>query len=148
METNCSITLYNKYIDKTTTKEYYKKTVIQKANWQGGKESSMATTTTGKGVLNVVDSINVFIPFINNFSGKAYIEPKAWLKLADNVRDNYFTFQQTDFIVQGECAFEFVPTTNPINNLTNNYDNVITVMSAIVNNNGSKYMQHYTIGGK
>ena len=148
MQTNCSITLYNKYIDKITTKECYEKTIIEKANWQGGKESSMATTTTGKGVLNVVDSINVFIPFVNGFSGKAYIEPKAWLKLADNVRDNYFTLQQTDFIVQGECAFEFVPTTNPITNLTSNYDNVTTIMSAIPNINGSKHMWHYVIEGK
>ncbi len=148
MQTNCSITLYNKYIDKTTTKECYKKTIIEKANWQGGTQSSMATTTTGKGVLNVVDSINIFIPFVNNFSDKAYIEPKAWLKLADVDRDKYFTFQQTDFIVKGECTFEFVPTTSPITNLTSNYDNVITIMSAIKNDNGSKYMGHWQIGGK
>ena len=139
MQTNCSITLYNKYVEKATGKELYKKTVIEKANWQGGKESSMATTTTGKGVLSVVDAINIFIPFMNNFNGKAYIETKAWLKLADVDRDKYFTFQQTDFIAQGICSFEFIPTTNLITNLTNNYDNVITVMSAIANKNGSKY---------
>lgn len=148
MEKNCSITLYNKYTDRTTLKECYKKTIIEKANWQGGKESSMATTSTGKGVLNVVDAINVFIPFVNNFSGKAYIEPKAWLKLADVDRDKYFTFQSTDFMVKGECNFDFIPTTNPITNLISNYDNVITIMSTIVNNNGSKYMKHYAIGGK
>lgn len=148
MQTNCSITLYNKYIDKTTTKECYKKTIIEKANWQGGSQSSMATTTTGKGVLNVVDSINIFIPFINNFSSKTYIEPKAWNKLLDIDRDNFFTFQQTDFIVKGVCSFEFVPVTNLIGNLTKDYDNVITIMSAIVNDNGSKYMKHYSVGGK
>ena len=146
MITNCSITLYNKYTDKTTLKEMYKRTVIKKANWQGEKESSMATTTTGKGVLNVVDSTNVYIPMINEFENKAYIEPKKWSKLLDSERNNYFTFQEADRIVKGECDF-IQSALNPITNLSS-YDNVISVMSIGINDYGSKTLNHFKIGGK
>lgn len=148
MVTNCSITLYNKYTDRTTLKECYKKTIIQKANWQGQKVAGVSTTETGKGVLNIADSINIFIPLINNFSGKTYIEPELWLLLADVDRDKHFTFQSLDRIAKGVCSYEFVPTTNPITNLDSKYANVASIMSAIINDNGSKSMQHYQIGGK
>jgi len=147
MLTNCSITVYNKYIDKITLKECYKKTIIQKANWQGQKVAGVSTTETGKGVLSIADSINIFIPFINSFSNKTYLSPKAWNDVNLVNRDNYFTFQATDRIVKGECAFEFVPTTNPITNL-DKLDNVVSVMSIIINDNGSKALRHYQLGAK
>lgn len=147
MITNCSITLYNKYTDKTTLKEMYKRTVIQKANWQGEKVAGVSTTETGKGVLNVADSINISIPMINNdFEGKAYIEPKKWLKLTDAEKDNYFTFQATDRIVKGEC--DFMPTATLLITELSKYDNAISIMSIKINDYGSNSLQHYKIGGK
>jgi hypothetical protein len=155
MKTNCSITLYNKYTDKTTLKTLYKKTVIKKdtpitgANWQGYNiQATISSAESSKGIVGMTSAINIFIPHNNNFSGKSYIDPKAWLLLADADRDKYFTFQELDYIVKGECNFEFDATTNPITNLPKLNDNVISVMSAINNDNGSDRMKHYMIGGK
>lgn len=152
MLTETSITLYNKYVEKATGKELYKRTFIEKtsnktgATWQGQKITGVSTTETGKGVLNVADSINIRIPLINNFEGKSYIEPKAWLKLTDLEKDNYFTFQSLDRIVKGECNF-IVTSTNPITNLSS-YDNIVTIMSIKINDFGSKMLNHYALGGK
>lgn len=146
MKTNCSITLYNKYTDRTTLKESYKKTIIKFAMWQGDEIATVSSAETGKGVLNVTDEMKIYIPMVNDFQGKAYIEPKAWFKLNDSERDNYFTFQQTDRIVKGEC--DFIPdSTRPITSL-NNYDNAISIMSIKINDFGSKSLRHYALGGK
>ena len=149
MKTNCSITIYNKFANKTTLKEEYKKTIINRAMWQDKKISAVSSTETGKGVLNSADEINIYIPLSNNdFGNKQYIEPKAWLLLADADRDKYFTFQKLDFAVKGECSYEFNSVTNPIANLTKNYDNVCSIMSTKTNDFGSLALRHYAISGK
>ena len=149
MKTNCSITIYNKFVNKTTLKEEYKKTIINRAMWQSKQISGVSTTETGKGVLNSADEIKVFIPISNNdFGNKQYIEPKAWLLLADADRDKYFTFQKLDFAVKGECSYEFNSVTNPIANLSKNYDNVCSIMSTKTNDFGSLALRHYALSGK
>lgn len=155
MKTNCSITLYNKYTEKSTQKTLYKKTVIKKinaitgANWQGQPfVATVNSAESSKGVVNIVSSINVFIPMINNLSGKSYIDPIAWRGLADIDRDKYFTFQEQDYIAKGECDFKDNANMNEIPSLSKTKDNVITIMSAIVNDNGSPRMRHFMIGGK
>jgi hypothetical protein len=149
MKTNCSITLYNKFTNKTTTKEEYKKTVIKRAMWQNKQLAAVSTTESGKGALNSADIFNIYIPLSNNdFGNKKYIEPNAWNKLSDADKDKYFTFQKLDFAVKGECSFEFNAITNPITNLSKNFDNVCSIMSTKVNDFGSSALSHYEIGGK
>jgi hypothetical protein len=150
MKTNCNVTLYNKY--SIGDKACYKKTIIKGANWQGSKVQAFSNTETGKGTLNSADVINIFIPFTSKFEGntptetKTYIDPKSWAKLSETDKDKYFTFSNTDFIVKGECAFDW-GLTNPITNLTK-IDNVATIMSVVINDNGSMAMRHYQLGGK
>lgn len=144
MKTNCNVTLYNKH--SIGDKIYYKKTIIKGANWQSSKVQAFSNTETGKGTLNSADVINIFIPFLANFEGKTYLEPKSWIKLSETDKDKYFTFSNTDFIVKGECAFDW-SLTNPITNLTK-LDNVATIISIIINDNGSMAMRHYQLGGK
>lgn len=149
MITNCSITLYNKYIDKSTQKVMYKKTIIKKANWQGQPiVATISSAESAKGVVGMTSSINVFIPFINDFSNKTYIAPKEWSYLADADRDKYFTFQELDYMVKGECDIADNTTLVNIPNLIKAKDNVITIMSVIPNDNGSPRMCHWQIGGK
>jgi hypothetical protein len=114
--------------------------------WQGEKVAGVSTTETGKGVLNVADAINVYIPMGSDFEGKAYIEPKAWNKLNDTERDNYFTFQSTDRLVKGKCDF-VTDATHLITGLSS-YDNAISIMSIKINDFGSKNLNHYCLGGK
>ena len=152
MLTETTITIYNKYINKTTLKECYKKTVITKdslktgSTWHGEKLATVSTTETSKGTINIADTINIRIPVINNFNGKTYINPKDWLRLADTDRDKYFTFQTGDRAVKGECPYEFSDT-SPITQL-DAYDNVVSIMSVKINDFGSRMLQHYALGGK
>lgn len=141
-----SITLYNKY--KVGTKELYSKTIIKNATWHGGIESTVSTTETSKGTVNMAKAINIRIPiFNNNFGGKTYIDEKAWNKLSESDKlNNYFTMQEGDRVVKGECAYVYSPTTL-ITDLSN-YDNVISIMAYKVNNFGSKSLQHFFVGGK
>lgn len=141
-----SITLYNKY--KVGTKEMYSKTVIKNATWHGGIQSSVTTDSTSKGQINMAKDIKIRIPIYNNkFGGKTYIEEKAWAKLSESDKlNNYFTMQEGDRVVKGECAYTYSPTTL-ITDL-NNIDDVVSIMAYKVNNYGSKFLQHYYIGGK
>jgi hypothetical protein len=147
MKSNCSVTIYNQYTSGAGKKSY-KKTIIKFANWQGKEIATASSAESTKGMLNIASETNVFIPFINDFQGKTYVDPKSWdTRALDADRDKYFTFQQTDRIVKGVCSYEFDAVNNPITKL-DTFDNVVTIMSAIVNDNGSLRMQHYQIGGK
>lgn len=141
MITNSDITLYNSYVDDMEVTRW-KKTIIREVNWQGAVNKTIANNT-----LQSADSINVYIPFLSDFSGKEYRDYKSWLKLSEEDKDKYFTFKETDRIVKGICDFEFTGS-NTVKMLDNNYDNVITIMSIIENDNGSPNMQHWGIGGK
>lgn len=140
MITNCSITIYNHYSD-SLGKVWYKRTVIQKANWQATQTKIIVNN-----VLQSADSINIFIPYINNFDGKTFLDSKAWLKLSEVEKDNYFTFMATDRIVKGECSFVFDPTSKIA--ILDSMDNVATIMSIINNDNGSMSMRHFQLGAK
>lgn len=146
MERDSAITLYNKY--KVGTKEMYAKTIIKNATWRGGIESTVTTDQSSKGQVNMAKDIKIRIPIYNNdFGGKTYIEEKAWAKLSESDKlNNYFTMQEGDRVVKGECAYTYSPTTL-ITDL-NNIDDVISIMAYKVNNYGSKILQHFLIGGK
>lgn len=141
MMTNADITLYNSYVDDLERTKY-KKTIIKGVNWQG-----TVTKTIVNNVLQSADSINIYIPFLADFSGKAYLEPKSWLKLTEAEKDLYFTFKATDRIVKGQCSFEFTGTAT-VKNLDNSYDNVVTIMSVVKNESKNPSMNHFMIGGK
>ncbi|OOM17218.1 hypothetical protein CLSAB_19380 [Clostridium saccharobutylicum] len=146
MLTETTITLYNQYITKDGKKPYAK-AVIERATWHGETVETISTTETSKGSLFVADTVNIRIPiYNNNFGGKSYIEPKAWIKLSDADRPKYFTIQLNDRVVKGICAYEYSEL-NPITNL-DKLDNVATILSKKVNNFGSNFMQHYRIVGK
>lgn len=140
MLTNCDVTLYNNYKD-SMEKVHFKKTVIKSANWQPNQ-----TKTIVNNVLVSADSINIFIPFNADFEGKTYLEPKAWSKLSETDKDKYFTFAATDRIVKGISSYEW-SLTNTITNL-DKMDNVATIMSIVVNDNGSNRLRHFQLGAK
>jgi len=147
MQTETSITIYNKY--GPSSNPSYKKTVIKNATWRDHVLETISTTQTSSGILNVAKDIKIRVPiFNNNFQNKTYIDPKLWSKSSlDTTRDNYFTIQENDYVVKGECDYDF-SSTNPITNLTNNYADVVSIISKKVNNYGSKVLQHFFIGGK
>lgn len=139
MQTNCNITLYNKYIDPTTRAEKYQRTVINNVMWQGAKASSAAS-----GGLLASNTANIFIPFA---LGTQYKDAQTWLALVS--KTGYWTLQEGDVIVKTAVTDEI--TTSPVFTLTNlkaKYANVVIVTSVDLADYGSPDMQHWQIGAK
>lgn len=130
---NADITIYNKYINKTTGIEAYQRTVITGVHWQGKKTSTVSTN----GLL-VADSVLLIIDRLDN-----YVLPKAFKKLTDIQRPNFFTFGIGDKIVKGNIDFE-ITGVNPyrIANLESAYDEVINIVSVLPCSN------HFEVEGK
>ncbi len=137
MKTNTRATLYNHYTDKEG-KTVYKRTVINSVNWQKQQKTNVAD----KGLLSA-DQINVFIPFNADFEGKEYIGPKEFRRLSEEEKDKYFTFDNDDYIVKGEIEEEVT-----VADIKKKYDNVVTIISVLICDNGSPSIRHFEIGGK
>lgn len=129
---NATITVYNKYYDKTLERDCYKKTVIENVDWQEKQEGSIKE----KGLV-LDSSIKIFIDKLDN-----YISPKSFRRLGPEERENYFTLDIGDLIVKGEVDFEITgqkPFT--IKNLEQNYD-VVSILAV------SKFSNHFEVGCK
>lgn len=137
MRTNSTATLYNHYTDKEG-RAFYKRTLITSVNWQ----EQQKTTVTEKGLLSA-NQINVFIPFNADFEGKEYIGPKEYRRLSEEDKDKFFTFDNDDYIVKGQTD-----ETVTVADLKKKYDNVATIISVLICNNGSPAVKHYEIGAK
>lgn len=144
MLTNADITLYNSYYSKDSELIKYKRTYIRGVNFQDTK----ATKLTDKGLLSA-DTAKVFIPFTADAGGKQYIKPKAYKRLNDAEKDNYFTFNNDDKIVKGIIDFELTgEKPNNLKYLENMFDDVYNIISIATNENGSLSMQHWEVGCK
>ena len=137
MKTNTRATLYNHYTDKEG-RTAYKKTVINSVNWQKQQNTNVAD----KGLLSA-DQTNVFIPFNADFEGKEYMGPKEFRRLSEEEKDKYFTFDNDDYIVKGEIEEEVT-----VADIKKKYDNVATIISVLICDNGSPSIRHFEIGGK
>lgn len=117
---NSSITIYNKYYDKTTGYDKYQKTIITKVNWQSKRN---ATLTSADGLL-IQDSVLIFIDKL-----EGYVSPRVFKLLSDIERPNHFTYGIGDKIVKGEIDFT-ITGIKPYSlaNLEKGYDNVVTIM--------------------
>lgn len=132
---NTSITLYNKYYSNEGDIYKYQRTVIKDVNWQGKRN----TKVSDKGLLSA-DSVVIFIA---RQCDKKYIGPKAFQRLSDTERINYFTFQIDDKIVKGEIDFEITGVKpNNIKYIEDYYDDVINIISI------SDWSNRWEIGGK
>lgn len=138
MRTNSTATLYNHYTDKETERTVYKRTVITSVNWQEVQK----TNVTDKGLVSA-DQINIFIPFNADFEGKEYISPKEYKRLSDKDKEKYFTLNNNDYIVKGEISEDV-----PIEKIKQSYDNVSTIISVLICDNGSPSIRHFEVGGK
>ena len=143
MVTNADITLYNAYQDNDYIR--YKRTYIYGVNWQ----DKQAVSVDSKG-LNSADTLNIYISFSATVSdGKKYISPKAFERLTNLEKDNYFTFKADDKVVRGIIDFEVTgEKPNTIATLEHSYDDVLNIISIIPCNNGSLSMRHWEVGGE
>lgn len=144
MISNADITIYNHYKDKETERVIYKRTVIKNVNWQEQRLMNLVNKT-----VESADTIMIFIPFLNVPEDKQYIEPKAWRRLLEDDKDKYFTFAKEDIVVKGICDFEITGEKGAdLQAIKNNYDNVVSVISVIICDNGSPTIRHWEVGCK
>lgn len=119
---NADITLYNKYYDIDNDCYMYQKTLIKNVDWQGKKAARVSNNISSSTGMVVDDEYLIFIDKLDN-----YVSPKAFLRLSEEERVNYFTLATGDKIVKGEIDFEY-STKHTLKDLEQEYDDVVTVM--------------------
>lgn len=119
---NTDITLYNKYYDIDNDCYMYQKTLIKNVDWQGKKAARVSNNISSSTGMVVDDEYLIFIDKLDN-----YVSPKAFLRLSEEERVNYFTLATGDKIVKGEIDFEY-STKHTLKDLEQEYDDVVTVM--------------------
>ncbi len=141
MITNADITLYNKYYDEEDKCAKYKRSYLFGVNYR----SSYGTTTSSKSINNNDENI-IYIPFSVYSEDKEYIKPKAYEKLIDSEKDNYFTLNDGDIIVKEIVDFELTAEKGSnLKALNEFYDDVSTVSNVITYDFGSDYMKHWKV---
>lgn len=132
---NSDITIYNKYIDPTTRKEKYQRTVVKNVVWQAAK----AVYATGAGMVRS-DTATVFIPFARD---AAYLKPHAW----QAAKTGKWTLQENDVIVRGSITTEITDSFT-MTQLRAANDDVVTINSVARMDEGSPNMRHWQVGAK
>lgn len=132
MYTNADITIYNKYLDKATRLDKYKRTIILNVFWDERK----AYNRLQSGIQDA-DSVLVLIPFKSLATGR-FLPPNEF-KGADDT----FTLRVGDKVVRGAVDYE----TTTGSDLDKNYE-AFTVTSVDKKDFGSYNMQHFEVGGK
>lgn len=145
MITNADITIYNSYYDKNEGKNKYQRTYLRGVNFQ---TSNSIKNDRVRGLISD-DTVSIYIPFTVDSEDKKYIKPKAFNRLSEYERENYFTFNTTDKIVRDIIDFEITGENGEnIAYLDNYYDDVYTITNVTTNDNGSLDMQHWRVGAK
>ena len=132
MFTNTKITIYNKYVNTTTRKLGYHRTVLDSVHYEG----IMARSKNSQGTENN-DTVKISIPF--TVSGGTYVKPKAFALLSD--KTGYFTLAEDDTIVKGEVTDDF-------EDLESTYDDVTVITSVDTADYGSEWMWHWELNCK
>lgn len=139
MRTNADMTIYNSYYDAENDCTRYKRTYLYGVNWQ----STQVVSVDGKG-LNSVDTLVILVPFsIKTEPKRTYIPPRAYDRLTDAERDNYFTFKADDKVVKGIIDKEIT-----LIKELEQYDDMFTIDSVIPCDEGSCSVRHWEVGGK
>lgn len=134
MYSNADVTIYNKYIDRRTRTDAYKRTVIKNVFFDEKK----ATNRLQSG-LKDADQVLLLVPF-NHDSPAEYALPVEFRELEDKSKN--FTLQNGDRIVKGDIDYEV---TGKIADLDKSYQ-TFTITSVDAKDFGSKKMRHFEVG--
>lgn len=135
MYTNTGCTIYNRYTDKDTRLETYKRTYLQNVFW-----NSIAGISKIKNGIENSDQAKIIIPF-SVTSDSAYLKPKEFKTLT--IKEGYFTFSANDKIAKGE-----IPENVSMKELENLYDDVLNITSVDTLDYGSSEMRHWEVLAK
>lgn len=135
MITNADVTIYNKYFDKATRTDKYKRTVLKGVFWDHKKAVNMI-----KSGMENAHSVSIMIPFSMD-TDKSYISPKEFYK---SPGVNNFTLSEGDRVVKGIIDFEI---TGKVSDLDKDYE-AFTIVSVDPKDFGSPHMQHWEISAR
>jgi hypothetical protein len=150
MRSNCSLTIYNKYIVAATRSEAYQRTVIPACAWENRKASNVRAT----GGQLAADQARIFIL---KSLGEDYLGPAAWQALS--TKTGKWTLQKGDIVAKGTVTDELTdavedPQTHvvtpafTVSSLKAKYDDVLVITSVDTMDEGSLSLQHWQIGAQ
>ena len=131
---NADITIYNKYIDAATRSDKYQRVEVMRVVWQSTKAISRAKEMTAANVALIL------IPFER---GKNYLAPKAW----QASKTNHWTLQEGDIVVRGVASDE-ITSSFTLTDLRATYEDVVTITSVDVMDQGSANVRHFEVNCK
>lgn len=114
-----TVTIYNDIAAESVNPRRWDRCIIYRCNIQGGKATEVNGTIT-----NIVNAKNVITKDVSHY--KPYLE---YIKLSEDVRDDYFTAKVGDFIIF-EKVDDIVTTAQEFSQLQQKYkDSSIKVTS-------------------
>lgn len=128
-----TITLFNSY-ENSAYEMVYLKTVFNNARFTVSKGANVDTN----GKINID---NTLCMIRHDSLPKPYLEPKEWVKVAENKKQNYFTFQEGDVIVKGEVTENVIS----FEELNKKYDNVFKISDVT---NFDFGLKHFEVNAK
>lgn len=127
-----TLTVYNRFTNAQKTKTYTP-TVISGIHWFGTNE----VLVTNEG-LKSAKKYTIRIPIEANFSGKTFVPPKEFERLAD--KSKHFTFVEGDIIAHGNCVLAN-PTPASVQEA---FEEVVTVVS-VTDNRSAPNAPHWRV---
>ena len=133
MYTNSNMTIYNKFYDKATRLDKYKRTIIRNVFFDETKASNRLQSG-----LESADSVFVLVPF-GSLPRADYVPYTAFDGFANN-----FTFNIGDMIIKGEVYDEITSKPTDLDKLHETY----TITSVDTKDFGSSHMRHIQLGAR
>jgi len=132
MRTNCSITIYNKYLVNRI--ETWQRVQVESVQWEQRHARNQNDSD---------DLATIYIPMTR---GANYLKPRAWQALVS--KSGKWTLQVGDVIVKSLVSNELATGGFTLTSLKNTYDDVLVITSVDTRDFGSANMQHWQVGAK
>lgn len=140
-----SVTIYNKYRNRTSNKEEWLRTVLT-GRRAGGRdaihwEDNRAANVIASG-LTTADAVEVMIWHTVDTGGKTYLPPKAFAALSPEDAIKHWTLAPQDRLLKGAAP------DGTLNDILPYCDAEITITSVDAMDYGSDAMRHWEVSGK
>jgi len=139
MRTNADITVFNKFIDITSTPpvESYWSRQIEGVAWENRKGSNKIAT--GGNVS--IEQATIYIPVVDNDID--YLDFREWSQ--ESVKSKFWTLGIGDIIVRGKVPDE-IGAGFSVSDLKRKYADVLTITTVDLMDNGSRSLHHWKVG--
>jgi hypothetical protein len=136
---NADITIYNKWYNRATRLDEWKRVQIKGVELYGGR----AVTVTDHG-LQTANIYTVRIPAASGPSGRAFVLPEDWAGTSSDALAQFWTLQAGDIVVRGLVNDDITRAAD----VTGKYSECFTMTGWRDNRRGSPAVQHWRVDGK